>query len=198
MTIECETGSDSLLDLVVCQSGQTEYSFLGPLSKNSNATLKEVRQSNWGITVPSSVSKHQNILSNVACLNIPIGPGKQRICSYCYSVAHSIKVRHDCESISFCSMECMASSRILLDNCAELITKIRIWNKTSHNFDFSQYSDLAVLLVLFLHECLLTKGLDDVLQGNPINHILFAMMMTVSKELYLFIAFKSPSNAQKI
>ena len=186
MTIECETGHDSLLDLVVCQSGQTEYTFLGPQSKKSNATLKIDPQSNWGISVPSSVSKHQNVLSNVACVNLPIGPGKQRLCNTCFSVAHSIKVRHDCASFSFCSMECMASSRILLDNCAELITKIRSWNKTSHNFDPSQYSDLAVLLMLFLHECFITNGCNENLQGSLPYHVPSAMVfMFMKSPIYL-------------
>ena len=160
-------GTDSLLKLVVSQSGRTEYKFVGSQSTRSNAILKVDQQSTWGITVPSNVSKHQNILSNVACVNIPIGPGKQRVCNNCFSVVHSIKVRHDCDSFSFCSMECMASSRILLDNCAQLITKIRSWNKTS-NFDPSQYSDLAVLLVIFLNECSITNGCHDVLQGTLI------------------------------
>ena len=169
MTIECEIESDSILNLVVCQSGQTEYTFSEELPKKTNATLRVDRESNWGITVPSSVSKHENILSNVACVSLPVGPGKQRLCNNCYSVTHSVKVRHDCESFSFCSVECMASSRILLDNCAELITRIRNWNKNNLNFDPSQYSELAVLSVLFLHECSITNGLRPALQGSSKN-----------------------------
>ena len=169
MTIECEIESDSILNLVVCQSGQTEYTFSGQLPKESNATLRVDRESNWGMTVPSSVSKHQNILSNAACVILPVGPGKQRLCNNCFSVTHSVKVRHDCESFSFCSVDCMASSRILLDNCGELITRIRNWNKNNLNFDPSQYSELAVLLVLFLHECSILSGLHQTLQGSPRN-----------------------------
>jgi hypothetical protein len=169
MTIECEIESDSILKLVVCQSGQTEYTFSEELTKKTNATLRVDRESNWGVSVPSSVSKHENILSNVAYVSLPVGPGKLRLCNNCYSVTHSVKVRHDCESFSFCSVECMASSRILLDNCAELITRIRNWNKNNLNFDPSQYSELSVLLILFLHECSITNGLCPALQGSSKN-----------------------------
>ena len=137
-----------LVELVLTRSGESEYIFKSTSTKPSSSILLQRNNLGWGIAVPSGVPDRETIIDSTSCVVLPIGYGKQRLCVKCYSASKIIKVREDCSSLSFCSMECLENSRAFLDHCAAMTNAIQSWNSEEN---LRQYSDTALLLMMFLY-----------------------------------------------
>ena len=162
---ENDSFHDCQLILQVGKSGQTLYAFNESNGQKTDAVLLRDSEASWGINAPFGVSSSDKVISNASSAVVPVGPGRQRICMKCYSVTSSVKVRDDCPSQSFCSSVCLASSSAYLNECAALITAVSSWSCASVGTDARQYSDLALLLILFLYKCKATRNISVSFQG---------------------------------
>lgn len=153
------------LVLQIGKSGRTAYVFNESNSRKTDAVLLRDCEVSWGINAPFGVRSRDKVTSNTSSAIVPVGPGRQRICMKCYSVTSSVKVRDDCPSLSFCSSACLTSSNSFLDECAALISAVSSWSCNSSNNDARQYSDLALLLILFLYNCKATRHTSTSFQG---------------------------------
>lgn len=178
---------DCSMILQVEKSGRTGYVFSESNSRGTDAVLLRDCEVSWGINAPFGLSSRDNVVSNASSAVIPVGPGRQRICMKCYSVTSSVKVRDDCPSLSFCSSECLSSSNAFLDECAPLITAVCSWGCDSLKTGARQYSDLAVLLILFLYNCEATRNASVSFQGIQNSFPSFICFTTWGQVLLLRI-----------
>lgn len=160
-SIDGDTRCD-LVELVLTRSGESEYFFKSSSMKPNSDVLLQLNNLGWGIAVQSGASDRDRIIDSTSCVVLPIGHGKQRLCVQCYSVSKIIKVRADCPSLSFCSMECLENSRAFLDHCATMINAIQSWISDEN---LRQYSDTALLLMTFLYRTGESENDSRIYQG---------------------------------